>query len=59
MQLSIFRGWRQVFGQEKSLFYIADFKKYLREIWRLAKEMRWPLQEVDLAIWEYDRRNSR
>jgi len=50
-----FRGWRQVFGEEKTTFSIADYKRYLREIRRLADELGWPVQEVDLAIWEYDR----
>jgi len=50
-----FRGWRQVFGKERTTFSIADYKAYLREIRRLALELRWLAQEVDLAIWEYDR----
>ncbi len=53
-----FRGWRQVFGKEKTTFSIPDYKRYLREIQRLADELGWPAQEVDLAIWEYDRANS-
>lgn len=50
-----FRGWRQVFGEEKRAFSILDYKRYLREIRRLADELGWSVQEVDLAIWEYDR----
>ena len=50
-----FRGWRQVFSEEKTTFSIADYKIYLREVRRLADELGWPVQEVDLAIWEYDR----
>ena len=53
-----FRGWRQVFGEEKTTFSISDYKRYLREIRCLAVELGWPVQEVDLAIWEYDRVNS-
>lgn len=53
-----FRGWRQVFGKEKTTFSIPDYKRYLREIQRLADELGWPAQKVDLAIWEYDRANS-
>ena len=53
-----FRGWRQVFGKEKTTFSIADYKRYLREIRRLAEELGWLVQEVDLAIWEYDRVND-
>ncbi len=53
-----FRGWRQVFGKEKTAFSIPDYKRYLREIQRLADELGWLVQEVDLAIWEYDRVNG-
>jgi thermostable 8-oxoguanine DNA glycosylase len=50
-----FRGWRQVFGEEKITFSIADYKRYLKRIRDLADTLGWPPQEVDLAIWEYDR----
>ena len=53
-----FRGWRQVFGEKKTTFSIANYKKYLRKIRQLADELGWPVQEVDLAIWEYDRVNG-
>lgn len=54
-----FRGWRQVFGEEKTTFSVSDYKRYLSEIRRLAFELGWSVQEVDLAIWEYDRINGR
>lgn len=50
-----FRGWRQVFGREPTGFTIAGYRKYLGEIRRLSDELGWYPQEVDLAIWEYDR----
>jgi len=53
-----FRGWRQVFDEDRRTFSISDYKRYLWEIRRLARELGWPAQEVDLAIWEYDRRNG-
>jgi hypothetical protein len=53
-----FRGWRQVFDEYKTTFSIPDYKKYLHEIHQLAAELGWAAQEVDLAIWEYDRRQS-
>lgn len=53
-----FRGWRQVFDELKSTFSIADYKRYMREIRTLARELGWLPQEVDLAIWEYDRVNG-
>lgn len=54
-----FRGWRQVFGEDRRTFSISDYQRYLQEVERLAIELGWPVQEVDLAIWEYDRINSR
>ncbi|MEJ5240388.1 MAG: hypothetical protein WHS87_04250 [Anaerolineales bacterium] len=53
-----FRGWRQVFDEERTTFSVSDYKRYLREIRRLARELGWSVQEVDLAIWEYDRTNG-
>ena len=50
-----FRVWRQVFGEERSMFSISDYKRYLHEIHKLAKELAWTVQEVDLAIWGYDK----
>ena len=54
-----FRGWRQVFGMEKRYFTLNDYKRYLKEIKRLAGELGWLPQEVDLAIWEYDYQTSK
>ena len=51
-----FRGWRQVFEEERSAFSISQYKRYLCKVRRLAQELNWLVQEVDLAIWEYDRR---
>lgn len=53
-----FRGWRQVFGQNSNGFYINDYKRYLHEIRKFSNQLGWSAQEVDHAIWEYDRRNS-
>ncbi|MGC8786100.1 MAG: hypothetical protein ACP5Q1_01585 [Anaerolineae bacterium] len=53
-----FRGWRQIFDEERTTFSISDYKQYLYEIKRLAAELGWLVQEVDLAIWEFDRVNG-
>jgi hypothetical protein len=53
-----FRGWRRIFDEERITFSISDYKRYVREIKRLAAELGWLVQEVDLAIWEYDRANG-
>jgi hypothetical protein len=55
-----FRSWRQVFSPAPAkIFSITDYKRYLRALQPLARELGWPIQEVDFAIWEYDRRQGR
>jgi hypothetical protein len=51
-----YRGWRQVFDDEKTAFSFGEYNKYLGRVRILAKELGWTPQEVDLAIWEYDKR---
>lgn len=50
-----FRGWRQCFGEKKQSFSVADYSKYIQKVRGFARELAWPVQEVDHAIWEYDR----
>jgi len=50
-----FRAWRQLFGEEKRGFSTEDYKQYLNKLRNLAKELGWTVQEVDLAIWAYDK----
>ncbi len=52
-----FRVWRQIFSTEKRSFSVNDYKKYLKEIQKLAEKLGWKPQEVDLAIWAYDEEN--
>jgi hypothetical protein len=54
-----FRVWRQIFDDAQTTFFIPDYRKYMREIRHLADELGWPVQEVDHAIWEYDRRTGK
>lgn len=54
-----FRGWRQVFDERRTMFSICDYKRYLDQIRPLADTLGWQPQEVDLAIWEYDRAKQR
>lgn len=53
-----FRGWRAVFGENRNAFSVGDYLRYRNEVARVAAELGWPVQEADLAIWEYDRRRS-
>jgi hypothetical protein len=49
-----FRAWRAVFGEKLDAFDVRHYKKYLDEVRKLAAELGWTPQEVDLAIWAYD-----
>lgn len=53
-----FRGWRAVFGTDRRIFSVANYRHYVAEVDRLARELGWPVQETDLALWEYDRRTN-
>ena len=53
-----FRVWRRLFGQQKYAFSVSDYRRYMHAMRRLAGQLNWPVQEVDHAIWEYDRRKS-
>ena len=54
-----YRVWRQVFDEDKRNFLVGDYKKYMQAIRGLANELGWPAQQVDIAIWEYDRSANR
>ena len=53
-----FRVWRQVFGYDATSFTVSDYKKYMKVLRNFSNELGWPVQEVDLAIWTYDLKNS-
>ena len=50
------RAWRQVFPGRASDFSISGYLRYMRKLRALAEKLGWMPQEVDLAIWEFDRR---
>lgn len=53
-----FRGWRALYGEEQRSFSTRDYCKYLRDLRPLASELGWSVQDVDLALWEWDRRRA-
>lgn len=53
-----YRNWRQIFDETKDVFSTADYKRYMTKIRELASELGWQVQEVDHAIWKYDRRKT-
>lgn len=56
-----FRGWRQVFGEAKkySNYSYKEYCEYLFEIKQIAIRFDLTPQEVDLAIWQYDKETNR
>jgi hypothetical protein len=52
-----FRVWRRLFDEERTVFSIGDYRRYLRKLMPIAQELGCPVQRVDHAIWELDRRS--
>ncbi len=56
------RGWRQMFGPQQSgkdketFESIKEYLRYLDKLTTLSASLDWPVQDVDLAVWEFDRR---
>lgn len=53
-----FRGWRQIFGVEKRIFSLSDYRQYMRRIRELAAQTKMNPQAIDYAIWSYDAENN-
>jgi hypothetical protein len=51
-----FRVWHQLFDETKESFSMGDYKKYLHIIREIAKELNKTCQEIDMAIWSYDKK---
>jgi hypothetical protein len=49
------RGWRQVFGEDRETFTWRHYCSYLREVRRAAHQLRWHPQVVDWCLWNIDR----
>jgi hypothetical protein len=49
-----FRVWRQLFGIKKSYYAMTDYLKYLTVIKALAVKYDLKLQQIDMAIWQFD-----
>jgi len=47
-----------MFGEKKTNFSVADYKRYMAELRRLARELGWRVRDVDEAVWEFDRREN-
>ena len=55
-----FRGWRQIFGEEKkySNYTTKEYISYLTIIRQMATYFGLTTQQVDMAIWQYDIENK-
>jgi len=49
-----FRGWRQLFKNNRTYYSINDYLTYLDTIRNIAKNFDLSPQQVDIAIWQYD-----
>lgn len=49
-----FRVWRQLFGVRKSYYSMTDYLKYLGIIKDLSIKYGLRIQQIDMAIWQYD-----
>ena len=61
-----FRVWRQLFGAEKDMFELTEYRRYLGRLRELAAELTsldpgtdWPVQLVDYFAWEHDAANAK
>lgn len=52
-----FRNWRQLYNMnEKKVYYTAnEYWGYLKKIKELAETYKVTTQEIDMAIWQYDK----
>jgi len=51
-----FRGWRQVYGEEKEYqnYSVKEYLDYWTKITSVAKKFGVTPQEVDMALWQFD-----
>jgi len=53
-----FRVWRQLFSEERNVYTINQYLEYLKKVKKFAEILGWDPQEVDLAIWAYDKEKN-
>lgn len=54
-----FRVWQVLYREDKKVFTIGDYRKYLDDVRRIAAELDCDAQEVDFLLWEeYDKSGS-
>ena len=53
-----FRVWRHLFSEKRDSFTINQCLEYLKKLVELAKIRHQHPQEVDLAIWAYDKEKN-
>jgi hypothetical protein len=51
-----FRNWKVLYDEEKRVFTLTEYKRYLSNIRELALQLRSSVQEVDYLLWkEFER----
>ena len=50
-----FRAWKVLYGEDKRVFTVGDYAKYLADLRKIAVELGCDAQEADFLLWEaYD-----
>jgi hypothetical protein len=50
-----FRNWKVLYGENKKYFTAAQYKRYLKDMRELAKNLECDVQEIDYILWKrYD-----
>jgi thermostable 8-oxoguanine DNA glycosylase len=47
-----FRNWKVIYGENKKYFTAAQYKRYLTDMRRLAKNLKCDVQEIDYILWK-------
>lgn len=53
-----FRVWKQLFKVKKSSYTTKDYLKYYQKAKYLSEKYNLSLQQIDMAIWQYDKETN-
>jgi hypothetical protein len=47
-----YRVWKVLYGEDKRIFIMSDYRKYLEDIRKIASKIDCDVQVVDFLLWE-------
>ncbi|GEM_PF-2487612 len=53
-----FRNWKVLYNEDKKVFTLSDYKKYLKDIRQLALQLECEAQEIDYLLWKWEELKS-